>query len=842
MQLVIVESPAKAKTIQKYLGGDYEVTASFGHVRDLPSKNGSVDPDNNFAMLWEVDDRAKKRIAEITQMVKKADRLFLATDPDREGEAISWHLQEILAKNKASSGKPVKRIVFNEITKGAIVEAMKHPRDVNQELVEAYLARRALDYLVGFTLSPVLWRKLPGSKSAGRVQSVALRLICEREQEIEQFIVEEYWTIDGHFFKANSKMLPARLKVLDGKKLEKFSLPNKDLTENAVKALQGLAYSVKKVDKKEVKRHPFPPFITSTLQQEASRKLGLSASNTMKVAQTLYERGLITYMRTDGVTLAGEAIAAARRYIGQEFGEKYVPNSPRVYKSKAKNAQEAHEAIRPTDLFRAPVQLSGDLDKQHLGLYDLIWKRTLACQMESAIMDTVAVDIASADDKHVFGANGSVIKFDGFLKLYIEDTDDDEDTEDENSKKLPEVVVGEALDLKKILPEQHFTQPPPRYSEASLVKKMEELGIGRPSTYASILQVLKDREYVRLEAKRFIPEDRGRIVTSFLESFFERYVQYGFTADLEEKLDDIADGKINWQAVLRAFWQDFNAAIQGTNDLKITDVIDELNKKLERLLFPDGSNQCRACSTGKLGLKLSKFGAFIGCNNYPECKFTRPLGAGTVPSGEMTANGDRLLGVDKEGREIVVKKGPYGFYVQAGEPPEGEKPRRASLTKGLKPETITFEQAEKLLILPRDVGIYADTGQMIIANIGMFGAYLKMGETFANLGKEDDVYTVGLNRATDLIATSIIKNKERTTVLGLHPKDGAEVKAFKSRFGYMIIHNKTKIAAPKNFDPANATLEQALEMLVFAKPPKKKAGARKTAAKKPAAKKKVVKK
>ncbi len=702
--VVVVELPAKAKTINKYLGRGYTVLASYGHVRDLPPKDGSVRPDDDFAMSWQVDPKADKRLKEIAAAVKGADQLFLATDPDREGEAISWHVEEVLRQRKALKGVDVKRVVFNEVTKQAVLEAFRHPRALDRELVDAYLARRALDYLVGFTLSPVLWRKLPGSRSAGRVQSVALRLVCEREDEIEAFRAQEYWTVEAEFVTPSGERFRARLTHLDGKRLDKFDLKTESQARAAAdKILAASGYAVSSVEKKQARRNPPPPFITSTLQQEASRKLGLGASRTMRIAQRLYEGvdiggdtvGLITYMRTDGVTLSNEAIAAARRLIEQDHGARYVPDEPRIYRSQVKNAQEAHEAIRPTDMFRRPPQVARQLDAEQRALYELVWKRALASQMASALIDQVAVDIEPPDKSVTLRATGATIAFDGFLALYHEDEDDPGESED--GSRLPPLEERQKLTRGDVEPLQHFTQPPPRYTEASLVKKLEELGIGRPSTYASILQVLQDRSYVRLEKKRFIPEDRGRVVTAFLTSFFDRYVEYGFTADLENKLDDISGGRIEWQKVLQDFWRDFSAAVDATKDLKITQVIESLDEVLGRHFFPDdgsGRDQrlCPACQNGRLGLKLGKFGAFIACSNYPECKYTRALG---LERGDGVNGGDvgpRELGNDPvSGDKVALKKGPYGNYVQLGEGENGEKPKRASLPKDMAPADITLE-------------------------------------------------------------------------------------------------------------------------------------------------------
>ncbi len=836
--LVIVESPAKAKTINKYLGSDYTVLASFGHVRDLPAKDGSVRPDEDFAMDWELADRGKSRMDEIARAAKDVTRVLLATDPDREGEAISWHVRELLRDRRGLRDVEIRRVTFHEITKAAILEAIAHPRDLDQELIEAYLARRALDYLVGFTLSPVLWRKLPGSRSAGRVQSVALRLICERELEIERFKAREFWSIEAVFRTPKGEEFTARLTHLNGRKLDKFDLPDEASAKAAVATIDPLAFAIAAVEAKQVRRHPSPPFTTSTLQQEASRKLGMSATQTMRTAQRLYEGvdiggetvGLITYMRTDGLTLAGEAIAQARQAIGNLYGQPYVPAQPRVYKSTAKNAQEAHEAIRPTDLARRPEDVTRFLSREELRLYELIWKRTMACQMESAVLDQVIVDVADERQTAVFRAVGTVIRFDGFLKVYQEDRDDPTGDEDEAQRRLPAVAKGDAVERRKTLPEQHFTQPPPRFTEASLVKRMEELGIGRPSTYASILQVLQDREYVRLEKKRFFPEDRGRIVTAFLENFFKRYVEYDFTAKLEEQLDDISGGKLDWKQVLRDFWAAFHAAVDETKDLKIGDVITALDEALSSHLFPpksDGTDPrlCPSCAKGRLGLKLGRTGAFIGCSNYPECRFTRPLG---VPGEEGSAEESalpRLLGADPAtGLPVSIRKGPYGIYAQLGPKDEAakddaakaEKPKRASLTKAQDPMAMTLEEALALLSLPREVGRHPESGEPILAGIGRYGPYLKHGDKYKNLPPEEDVLKIGMNRAVDLLAADAAKGRasaEPLREVGPHPEGGDPIKVFAGRYGPYVRHGKVMASLPRGVEPEAVTVEQALVWL-----------------------------
>lgn len=835
--LVIVESPAKAKTINKYLGRDYTVLASFGHVRDLPAKDGSVRPDEDFAMDWELADRGKSRMDEIARAAKDVTRVLLATDPDREGEAISWHVQQLLRDRRGLKDLEIRRVTFNEITKSAILDAVAHPRDLDQELIEAYLARRALDYLVGFTLSPVLWRKLPGSRSAGRVQSVALRLICERELEIERFRAREFWSIEAVFRTPKGEEFTARLTHLNGRKLDKFDLPDEASARAAVAAIDPLAFAVVSVETKQVRRHPAPPFTTSTLQQEASRKLGMSATQTMRTAQRLYEGvdiggetvGLITYMRTDGLTLAGEAIAQARQAIGNLYGPTYVPPQPRVYKSTAKNAQEAHEAIRPTDLRRRPEEVSRSLSREELRLYELIWKRTMACQMESAVMDQAIVDVADGRQTAVFRAVGTVIRFDGFLKVYQEDRDDPaapgEDA-DESQRRLPAMAKGDAVDRRKTTPEQHFTQPPPRFTEASLVKRMEELGIGRPSTYASILQVLQDREYVRLEKKRFIPEDRGRIVTAFLENFFKRYVEYDFTAKLEEQLDDISGGKLDWKQVLRDFWAAFHAAVDETKDLKIGDVISALDEALSDHLFPpkgDGTDPrlCPSCAKGRLGLKLGRTGAFVGCSNYPECRFTRPLGAPGEEGGVEDSALPRLLGDDPEtGLPVSIRKGPYGIYAQLGPKDEaaakGEKPKRASLTKAQDPMAMTLQEALALLSLPREIGRHPESGEPILAGIGRYGPYLKHGDRYKNLPPEEDVLKIGMNRAVDLLAADNAKARpsaEPLREVGAHPDGGEPIKVFAGRYGPYVRHGKVMASLPRGVEPEAVTVEKAVEWL-----------------------------
>ena len=854
--VVVVESPAKAKTINKYLGDGYIVLASFGHVRDLPPKDGSVRPDENFAMSWQSDERGSKQIAAIIKALRGADTLYLATDPDREGEAISWHVRSMLEEKKALKGIEVQRVTFNEITKSAVRHAMAHPRDLDFPLIEAYLARRALDYLVGFTLSPVLWRKLPGSRSAGRVQSVALRLICEREAEIEVFQPREYWTVTAALSTVSGAPFTARLTHLDGKKLDQFDLNNAALAEAARKAVETATLSVHAIERRKTRRNPQPPFTTSTLQQEASRKLGMGAQATMRTAQQLYEGidlggetvGLITYMRTDGVQMAAEAINAIRQHISKDIGADYLPEQPRHYASKAKNAQEAHEAVRPTNVSLSPATVAPHLTSDQRRLYELIWKRAVASQMASATLDQVAVDIADPAAKTILRANGSVITFDGFLRLYTESYDDNDKAADDESRMLPAMQERDKTALSNADAEQHFTQPPPRFSEASLVKKMEEIGIGRPSTYASILTVLRDRNYVMLENKRFVPEARGRLVTAFLVSFFERYVDPQFTASLEELLDDISDGRAEWKEVLSSFWASFSKAVEDTRELTITDVLNALDADLGPFFFPprtDGSDprHCTSCGTGRLGLKLGRYGAFIGCSNYPECQFTRRLSAESAEEGEGGAalkDGMKILGQHPvTGEDITVRQGPWGLYVQQGEPDPADKkakPRRASLPKNTDGDKITLDQAVGLLSLPRLIGPHPETGEPIEAGLGRFGPYVKMGKVFGSLDKDDDVLTIGLNRAVDALAKKLASIR----TLGAHPKDGEPVMVRKGRFGPYVQHDQMVATLPRGTDMDVVTLEEALTLLTEkGKPLKKKATAtkKKTTTKKTAEKK-----
>lgn len=830
MPVVVVESPAKAKTINKYLGKDYVVLASYGHVRDLPPKDGSVDPDNGFDMKWEVGKDSAKHVRAIAEALKDDNELILATDPDREGEAISWHLTEALTKRRAiKKDTAVSRVVFNAITKTAVTEAMKNPRQVDEPLVEAYLARRALDYLVGFNLSPVLWRKLPGAKSAGRVQSVCLRLIVEREMEVEAFRAQEYWTIKAALTTARGQEYEARLTVLGGKKLDKMDIKDATAAELAVHAIQSRDLTVKSVEAKPANRNPSAPFMTSTLQQEASRKFGFGARQTMSTAQRLYEAGHITYMRTDGIDMAPEAVMAARDAIKDRYGEDYLPSSPRMYKNKAKNAQEAHECIRPTDMSMSPDQLKLS-EPDQTKLYDLIWKRTIASQMAAARMERTTVDVASKDQQVELRATGQVVLFDGFMAVYTEGRDDT--VIDEDDKRLPQISEGEAAPKKSVTPEQHFTQPPPRYTEATLVKRMEELGIGRPSTYASIVTTIQDRGYVLKDKNRLIPEDKGRLVTIFLTNYFRKYVGYEFTADLEDQLDQVSAGDRNYKEVLERFWRDFTAAISETADLRISEVLDKIDEVLEPHLFPattDGSDPraCPKCGAGRLSLKTARSGgAFIGCSNYPECRFTKSLG------GEDQGGEEKVLGIDEE-EEIHLKTGRFGPYVQRGEVTEdNKKPPRASLPKGWAPEEIDLEKALMLLNLPREIGAHPEDGELVEAGIGRYGPFVKHGRVYANLPEVDEVFTIGMNRAVEVLAQKLAKTgrgpRAAATALkelGEHP-DGGPVNVMDGRYGPYVKWAKVNATLPKGVEPADVTMEMALE-LINEKAAKKGGGRRK---------------
>lgn len=862
MNLVIVESPAKAKTINKYLGSDYEVLASYGHVRDLPSKDGSVLPDDDFAMHWEADAKGAKRLSEIAESAKRADRVILATDPDREGEAISWHVLEVLKKKRALKDTPVERVTFNAITKSAVLEAMANPRQLDMELVDAYLARRALDYLVGFTLSPVLWRKLPGARSAGRVQSVALRIVVDREMEIEKFKPQEYWSIEADL-NADSPPFTARLVKHAGKRVQRLDIKDEATADAARAAIKAGDFTINSVEKKPVRRNPAPPFTTSTLQQEAARKLGFTAQRTMQAAQKLYEGvdetgGLITYMRTDGVSVSPEGLAQAREVIGKEYGPAYVPSEPRFYKVKAKNAQEAHEAIRPTNIARHPDSVRLDSDLQRL--YELIWKRMVASQMEAARLDRTTVEIETSDGLTGLRATGQVVTFDGFLAVYEEGRDEKQkgaegDEGEDDTSRLPALKEGAKAKVDAVRADQHFTEPPPRYSEATLVKKLEELGIGRPSTYASTLSTLRDREYVRVDKNRFYPEDKGRLVTAFLEQFFRKWVEYDFTAALETQLDEVSAGELNWKVLLRQFWQDFHAATQAAGELRTTAILDALNESLGAHIFPDkgdGSDprECPLCHQGQLSLKTSRFGAFIGCSRYPDCKYTRPVASPSAEDGSAES-GDRELGVDPAtGQPVQLKIGRFGPYVEIA-PPDGEKPKRSSLPKGWSPASLDLDRALKLLSLPRQVGVHPEDGKTISAGLGRYGPFILHDGTYANVSDIEEVFDIGLNRAVALLAEKRAgggRGRGAATTplkdLGAHPETGEPIHVMAGRFGPYVKSGKINATLPKGTTPEDLTLEVALPLLAAkaGAAPKKKAPAKKTAAPKKAAAKSTTKK
>ena len=858
MPVVVVESPAKAKTINKYLGNEFTVLASYGHVRDLPPKDGSVDTENNFEMKWEVANESQKHIRAIIDALKNDDELILATDPDREGEAISWHLEEALRKRKAiKKSTKVERVVFNAITRDAVTTAMQNPRIVDMELVEAYLARRALDYLVGFKLSPVLWRKLPGAKSAGRVQSVSLRIIVEREMEIEAFKPREYWTVKTILTNPRNQEMQARLTILGGEKLDKFSIQTAEAAELAVAAIKSRVLQVTSVEAKPAARNPSPPFMTSTIQQEASRKFGMGARQTMSAAQRLYEAGYITYMRTDGIDMAPEAVSAARNTITTIYGAHYVPEKPRIYKNKAKNAQEAHECIRPTNMDVTPESLNR-LEADQKKLYDLIWKRTIASQMAAAKMERTTVDIGSDDSQIGMRATGQVVLFDGFLRAYEEGIDDQ--VVDDDDKRLPAVSRSEIMAKKAVTPEQHHTQPPPRYTEATLVKRMEELGIGRPSTYASIVTTIQTREYVRKEKNRLIPEDKGRLVIAFLENYFRQYVGYNFTAQLEEELDDISGGREDYKAVLTRFWRDFSTAIGETTDLRITEVLETINEVLAPHIFPkneDGSDPriCKNCGNGRLSMRTARSGgAFIGCSNYPECRYTRPL-SGEVEGGDIAGPDGKLLGEDDNGDPITLRSGRFGPYVQRRNATDEEpKPPRASIQKDMELDQVDLTLAIKLLSLPRKIGDHPDGGE-VTAAIGRFGPYvmwqmpLEEGKKtsrkiYANMKDPDEVFIVGMNRAIELIAEKLANGGGRGQAaeplkeLGDHPTEGGAINVMDGRYGHYVKWEKINATLPKELDPMKVTLMEAVA-LVNAKAATKVKKKKVTNKKKVATKKKV---
>ncbi len=820
MKLVIVESPAKAQTINKYLGNDYKVIASVGHIRNLISKQGSVIPQEDFKMLWETDKKKEKVLKEIINETKSADTLILATDPDREGEAISWHLKEFLESKKTLDKKKLQRVVFNEITKPAVLNAMQNPRDINDELVDAYKARIALDYLVGFEISPILWKKLSNkSRSAGRVQSVALKLICEREIEIEKFNIEEYWSISSLFSKSSDETFPSKLVVLDNEKLKKMDIKNEEEAKIAIDKIKSSEFNITRIEKKRVKRNPLPPYTTSTLQQDASNKLGFGASRTMRIAQKLYEginigsetTGLITYMRTDGVQINLQAVEQLRKEIETLHGKEFIPNNPRFYKSKAANAQEAHEAIRPTEISRHPENISKYLDVEQLKLYDLIWKRTISSQMQSAELDETSADISSSEKSIIFRANGSQLHFPGFY-IY-------KDKEEE--KILPNLIDGEKVKLKQVDSDQHFTQPPPRYSDASLIKKMEDLGIGRPSTYASILRTLIDREYVEKEKSRYIPHERGRIVTAFLNNFFGKYIEYDFSAELEKKLDIVSDGKLNYKIFLKEFWDNFKIHLDKMYQLDREKITKAIENELTELFFPKeidetknafSNKKCPTCSDGKLGLNIGKYGAYLSCSNYPECKYNRQTANNKKDENDnndmFQPINDGVLGIDNEtGLSVIIKKGPYGLYLQLG---EDKKPKRTSIPKLIDPKSINLEKALKLLSLPRKIGVHPESSKEIIAGIGRFGPYIKYDINFISLPADETVINIGINHAVILISEN---SKNLGRVLGNHPKENGQVFAKSGRFGPYVEYEKIRATLPKSISLETVSLDEALELI-----------------------------
>ncbi|QGN53733.1 type I DNA topoisomerase [Novosphingobium sp. Gsoil 351] len=839
MQLVIVESPAKAKTIERYLGPGFKVLASYGHVRDLPPKDGSVQPDDGFAMDWELNGDKQRQMKAITDAAKTADRLILATDPDREGEAISWHVRELLGKRRALP-KEVERVTFNAITKATVTEAMKHPRELDQDLIDAYLARRALDYLFGFTLSPVLWRKLPGAKSAGRVQSVALRLIVQREREIEVFRPQEYWSVVARLEQGGTEFA-ARLVKFEGEKLERLSVSDEGTALRAKATVESAVFRVEEVDVKPTKRNPYPPFTTSTLQQEAARKLGFSASHTMRIAQNLYEAGAITYMRTDGVQMDSSAISEARKAISDRYNGHYLPEQPRIYQTKAKNAQEAHEAIRPTEFARDKYG-SGDEAR----LYDLIFKRAMASQMASASIERTTVTLRDGTGKHELRATGQVIKFPGFLAVYEESRDATANGEDEDAALLPALVSGDTPAKKGVDATQHFTQPPPRYSEASLVKRLEELGIGRPSTYAATLQVLKDRAYVRTEKNRFFAEESGRLLTAFLERFFERYVAYEFTAGMEDELDEVSGGRAQWKAVLEAFWKDFKPKSDEVMEQKPSEITAALDLFLADYLFPprdDGSDPrvCPKCGEGRLSLRGGRFGAFVACSNYPECKFTRKF---AQPGGNGAEGGDDdELGKHPEtGESITRRSGRFGPYIQLG---EGKEAKRSSIPKDI-PE-LDLDWAVKLLGLPRTIGAHPESGEPITASIGRYGPYLAHQGKYAKLRGTAEVFETGMNSAVTKLAEAAANGGRGTRtaaeplkVFGAHPTSGGEIKLMAGRYGPYVTDGTTNATLPRDKQPEALTAEEAISLIDerAAKGPAKGKGRKKAPAKKAAPKKK----
>ena len=826
MNLLIVESPAKAKTINKYLGSEYIVLASFGHVRDLPSKNGSVDTENNFKMIWEIDLTSKKHIKEISDAAKNSNKIILATDPDREGEAIAWHVKHILEDQNLIKDKKVERVVFNEITKKAVLNGINNPREINAELVNAYLARRALDYLVGFNISPILWTKLPGSKSAGRVQSVALKIIVEREHEIELFKPEEFWTIEAIFKNKENKDIKTKLNIFNSKKVEKFSFKNEQITKSVIDEINKQTFSVTNIESRPFKRNPYAPFRTSTMQQDASRKLGFGASRTMQIAQRLYQGididgetvGLITYMRTDGTDISTDAILDCRNYIKEKIGNNYLPSEARSYSGKkAKNAQEAHEAVRPTDINRTPDMLRSKLDKDQIKLYELIWNRTVASQMESAEFERTAIDFSDNKQNIVFRANGSIQKFDGFLKLYqdIKDDEDKDNEELESDNIIPAVSKGEVLELNNVNPEQHFTVPPPRYSEASLVKKLEELGIGRPSTYASIISVLSTRNYVELLNKKFIPTDRGKLITAFLNQLFTKYVDYNFTAGLEESLDDITSGKVDWIDVLAKFWEQFNQNINRVKDLRTREILDMMNVSLGEIIFDkdEAGKIKRSCSCGgELSLKIGRFGAFIGCSKYPECKFTRPLSRLKAAEQDYLAE-PKEIGKTGDDKNIVLKKGRFGPYLQIGN--EDKEMKNVSIPKGISVDDIDLIKARFLASLPKVLGQYPENNMDITLNNGRYGPYVKCDKKSATLEAPEDIFTIGINKAVTLIAEAKPGRRSSNEIktIGEHPEDKKPIKIMKGSYGPYVKYKTINATIPDDKDPESITIEEALDLI-----------------------------
>ena len=841
MQLVIVESPAKAKTIEKYLGKDYKVLASYGHVRDLPPKDGSVRPDEDFAMDWELYGDKQRQVKAIADAAKGADRLILATDPDREGEAISWHVRELLAKRRVLP-KDVQRVTFNAITKQTVTEAMQRPRELDQDLIDAYLARRALDYLFGFTLSPVLWRKLPGAKSAGRVQSVALRLIVEREREIEAFRPQEYWSVLARLEHLGTQF-PARLVKFDGQKLEKLSLGDAGSAERAKAAVEAATFRVEEVDTRPTRRNPWPPFTTSTLQMEAARKLGFSAAHTMRVAQNLYEAGAITYMRTDGVQMDPSAISAARKAISDRYTNgHYLPEKPRHYETKAKNAQEAHEAIRPTD-FGKDRYGSGDEGR----LYELVWKRAIASQMASAVIERTTVTLREGTGKHELRASGQVVKFPGFLAVYDETLDAKPGEDEEDTGLLPMLHAGDTPAKQGVDASQHFTQPPPRYSEATLVKRLEELGIGRPSTYAATIQVLKDRAYVRTEKNRFFAEESGRLLTAFLERFFSRYVGYDFTAGMEDELDEVSGGRGAWKELLEKFWKDFKPKSDEVMEKKPSEVTEALDEFLGDYLFPpreDGGDprKCPQCEAGRLSLRGGRYGAFIACSNYPECKFTRKF---AQPGGAAGAAEEGELGKHPESGEPITRhSGRFGPYIQMG---TGKEAKRASIPKDI--GEMTLDWAVKLLDLPRTIGAHPETGEQITASIGRYGPYLAHNGKYAKLRSTAEVFETGMNSAVAKLAEAANRGGTRTAAeplntFGPHPESGGEIKLMAGRYGPYVTDGTTNATLPRDKAPEDLTAEEAAVLITekAAKGPAKGKGRKKAPAKKAPAKKAPAKK